>query len=66
MSNSRKKSLIGKLLFILGLLIAGVWFSYNYYQNNIADDCSTISYKRSLPVPIKRVNEFLKQEQAKW
>lgn len=61
MSKIKKKSLIGKILFILGLLAMGVWFSYNYYQNNIANDCSTASYKRSLPVQIKRVNEFLKQ-----
>lgn len=61
MAKIKKKSWIGKILFILSLLAACVWFSYNYYQNNILDDCSTISYKRNLPVQIKRVNEFLKQ-----
>lgn len=65
MSKIKKKSLIGKILFILSLLITSVWFSYSYYQNNIADDCSTVGYKRSLPVPIKKVNKFLKQEQVK-
>lgn len=65
MSKIKKKSLIGKILFILSLLAACVWFSYNYYQNNIADNCSTIGYKRSLPMPIKKVNEFLKQERVK-
>lgn len=61
MPNIKKKSWIGKILFILGLLASVVWFSYNYYQNNIADNCSTTSYKRNLPVGIKKVNEFLKQ-----
>lgn len=61
MPKIKKKSWIGKILFILSLLAAVVWFSYNYYQNNIVDNCSTVSYKRNLPVEIKKVNEFLKQ-----
>lgn len=65
MAKAKRKSWVGKILFILSLLVACVWFGYNYYQNNILDDCSTISYKRSLPVQIKEVNEFLKQERVR-
>lgn len=58
-----KKKSGGKALslFIISVLIFAGWFGFTYYQNNIQDNCSTITYRRTLPMPIKKINTVLKR-----
>ena len=61
MSIMAKKKSSGKALFIISFLIFACWFGFTYYQNNIQDDCSTITYRRTLPMQIKRINVLLRR-----
>ena len=61
MSIMAKKKSGGKALFIISVLIFAGWFGFTYYQNNIQDNCSTITYRRALPMPIKKINAILRR-----
>lgn len=55
MSIMAKQKSCGKALFIISVLIFVGWFGFTYYQNN----CSTITYRRALPMQIKKINAIL-------
>lgn len=61
MSIMAKKKSGGKVLFIISVLIFAGWFGFTYYQNNIQDNCSTITYRRTLPMQIKKINTVLRR-----
>lgn len=56
-----KKKSGGKALFIISVLIFAGWFGFTYYQNNIQNNYSTITYRRTLPVQIKKINTILRR-----
>lgn len=61
MSIMAKKKSYGKALFIISTLIFAGWFGFTYYQNNIQDNCSTITYRQTLPMQIKKINTILRR-----
>lgn len=61
MSIMAKKKSCGKALFIISILIFAGWFGFTYYQNNIQNNCSTITYGRTLPMQIKKINTMLRR-----
>lgn len=61
MSIMAKKKSCGKALFIIVVLIFAGWFGFTYYQNNIQDNCSTITHRRTLPTQIEKINTILRR-----